>query len=589
MLKQLISSIITLLLVALYYLMDESSYFMNEDVCGGNSSKSKAEKAFILPKLKYMSSGGDANNEMCTTPNIMEDYMESLYDENPGKTFKKTEPKQTNKQTNQHSNQHSNLHYNLHSNKHSNLHSNKQPNQHSNKHSTEEEKYNKYIAPPQESSRNIIYGSAFDLTPNELELKNRILNGEEPFPFKNRFQPIKNVREKFINLHNHKTIFTTKQFRIANFTVPRSKENTISALVASNTEQLFKHNPTILQRSSQGFLPNSKYAYVTIPIPDSAYSEKNDISDYFNEEVRMGCRRSDQSMSSLEYWQKNPKKILDYCFGKYYTISLEDLRETMYDLWYECTTFKSSCIVDFIRLFGAKSILDISAGWGDRLIGALSQGVKYVGVDPNTRLFPGYANIVKFAAETITSANLPNWKFAQPILICSPFETAKLPEGEFDMVFSSPPFFDLEIYSNEPTQSIKGKKTLKDWYDGFLRVVIIKAWGKLKIGGHLVLYINDIKNREPFIYNMLQDMDIWLRNAKTSPFYLGCVVQYNEKPARQPSFNTESKFSEFVTGGNSDVKYHNPAKTHNKVNNKVNNKVEIVQGQPFWIWRKVAN
>lgn len=436
---------------------------------------------------------------------------------------------------------------------------------------------NKYGGLNYQTSRNTEYGNIYELNQEQLELKNRILNNTEPFPFKNRFQSLSEIKQKFINLHNHKTVFVAKQFVVPHFTLPPSKEHTMSTLLMSNLKELFKHNQELLMNLFNNQAQNKTYDYVAIPIPETAYGEKNDISDYFNEEVRMTCMRNDQPMSSLEYWQKNPSKIVEYCLKNYYTLDLYELRETMYELWYECTTFKPSCIVDFIRLFGAERILDISSGWGDRLLGALSQGVKYVGVDPNTRLFPGYAKIVKFAEETIAESNIPDWKFQQPILICSPFETAVLPAHEFDLVFSSPPFFDLEKYSNEPTQSMHGKKTLKDWYDGFLRVVIIKAWNKLKIGGHLVLYINDIKNREPFIYNMLQDMDNWVRTAESKPFYLGCVIQYNETPTfySAKGGGNSTKFDYFVNSKN-DTKYG------------ARKKSEVIYGQPFWIWRKIS-
>ncbi len=81
MLKQLISSIITLLLLALYYLMDEASYLMNQDVgCGlpqGNKvltqNKVPTKHDYVLPKLKYI----ENQDENFTPLNIRDDYMES--------------------------------------------------------------------------------------------------------------------------------------------------------------------------------------------------------------------------------------------------------------------------------------------------------------------------------------------------------------------------------------------------------------------------------------------------------------------------------------------------------------------------------
>ena len=62
--------------------------------------------------------------------------------------------------------------------------------------------------------------------------------------------------------------------------------------------------------------------------------------------------------------------------------------------------------------------LDISAGWGDRLIAAISLDMEYLGYDPNVKLEPGHTAIIeKFG-------NKDKQK------ICyEPFETATITQG----------------------------------------------------------------------------------------------------------------------------------------------------------------
>ena len=48
------------------------------------------------------------------------------------------------------------------------------------------------------------------------------------------------------------------------------------------------------------------------------------------------------------------------------------------------------------------------------------------------------------------------------ILIENGFETATLPNTKFDLVFLSPPFFDLEKYSNYDNDSLTKYKTEKN-------------------------------------------------------------------------------------------------------------------------------
>jgi hypothetical protein len=71
-----------------------------------------------------------------------------------------------------------------------------------------------------------------------------------------------------------------------------------------------------------------------------------------------------------------------------------------------------------------------------------------------------------------------------------PFENSVI-EETFDLAFTSPPFFDLEIYSEEDTQSISKYSSLDTWLTKWLFPMMLKAWNTLVIGGHLALYIND--------------------------------------------------------------------------------------------------
>ena len=58
--------------------------------------------------------------------------------------------------------------------------------------------------------------------------------------------------------------------------------------------------------------------------------------------------------------------------------------------------------------------------------------------------------------------------------------------------FTSPPYFDVERYNSESTQSWKKYKKLQDWKEKFLFVMISKAWHSLKDGGILILNISDV-------------------------------------------------------------------------------------------------
>ena len=53
--------------------------------------------------------------------------------------------------------------------------------------------------------------------------------------------------------------------------------------------------------------------------------------------------------------------------------------------------FKPTLVVCVVRRLGARRMLDFSAGWGDRLVGAIAAGLdKYVATDPNVGLRAGH-------------------------------------------------------------------------------------------------------------------------------------------------------------------------------------------------------
>lgn len=132
-------------------------------------------------------------------------------------------------------------------------------------------------------------------------------------------------------------------------------------------------------------------------------------------------------------------------------------------------------------------MLDFSAGWGDRLVGAIAGDVKlYCGVDPNTGLQQGHSEIIN----TFAKGNTDRFK-----IIYSPFQTAVLPEGvTFDLVFTSPPYFDFEIYTERDGQSVKDFPYLQDWIVKFLLESIHKAWQRLDTGGHLAIHLTDFRD-----------------------------------------------------------------------------------------------
>lgn len=130
-------------------------------------------------------------------------------------------------------------------------------------------------------------------------------------------------------------------------------------------------------------------------------------------------------------------------------------------------------------------VLDPCMGYGGRLLGAYTSDIgTYVATDPNKEAYQGNLEMLK----TLKSID-DNGKNIQ--LFNEPFEDFQ-PNILFDLVFTSPPYFNTEKYSDQGgTQSYVRFPTYEQWVDGFLQTLISKSFDLLKDGGYLVLNVGE--------------------------------------------------------------------------------------------------
>jgi hypothetical protein len=268
------------------------------------------------------------------------------------------------------------------------------------------------------------------------------------------------------------------------------------------------------------------------------------ISDYFQELTRMKCKRYNSTESPFEFWfgvkegiynieyhKQNINKIIDICINEFNgNINAYTLNEAVYKLTNECSSFRPTVITSIIKMFGnRKRILDISSGWGDRLIGSIAAGVDYYfGTDPNPEVHNGYNKI-------INTFRVSNKKF---VLKQEGFENVKidLPPGnhtdgtkkKFDLIMTSPPYFDLEIYTQKQGQSVLGRGK-EAWLNEFMIPSLKKAWDVLEVNGILALNINnksDSKLGDGYVEPIIK----YMNSIDDSNFH-GCIsyADYNSK------------------------------------------------------------
>ena len=230
--------------------------------------------------------------------------------------------------------------------------------------------------------------------------------------------------------------------------------------------------------------------HVVVHAPEH-YEACDSLGDAYVEAQRMtACRRD--CMSPFDLWNS------DSGFKQVVTLALAApkgdvctwaMREAVYSKVKECTNFKPSLAKHIISFFGAKKVLDFSAGWGERMLGAMAAGVEeYLAFDPNTTLQAGHSLALRTHGTAQQQQNFT--------IRYEPFESSNLTSEDFtaDLVFTSPPFFNLEVYTtleHASGQSIQSHKGVTAWLVKFLFQALKKAWSCLSRGGHMALHYSD--------------------------------------------------------------------------------------------------
>ena len=160
-------------------------------------------------------------------------------------------------------------------------------------------------------------------------------------------------------------------------------------------------------------------------------------------------------------------------------------------------------------------IYDPSAGWGGRIIGAMSSRKKihYIGTDPNPDNYlpelgkSRYEYIAQFYNDNVVdnysetfgnffevpknSNTFHLFRDGSELIANNPdFQQYK---GKLDLVFTSPPYFNREQYSQDANQSFVAYAQYDDWRDNFLKPTLTTAYEYLKNDRYILWNIASIK------------------------------------------------------------------------------------------------
>lgn len=161
-------------------------------------------------------------------------------------------------------------------------------------------------------------------------------------------------------------------------------------------------------------------------------------------------------------------------------------------------------------------VYDYSSGYGGRLLGisASRLNYQYIGIDPNTETFQNLQYLNQLLGDSAE-------------LTCTTSEQFQ-PE-DIDLAFSSPPYFNLEKYCDEPTQCMVKFTTLDEWFDGYAAPTIQNIHKGLNADGVFATNIADYKSYGNKEYAVV---DRWIELAEKIGFkYSGTIkMMLNTRP-----------------------------------------------------------
>jgi len=229
----------------------------------------------------------------------------------------------------------------------------------------------------------------------------------------------------------------------------------------------------------------------------------NNIIDYFTFQERLNTRgKYDLSfydfLCNMETCDKNNplkhKKFIQNMLTYYNDVKNKNNTKNKYVVYKEvyniCISainiFRPLVAMEIYNRYKPVTVLDFTCGWGGRLIGACAVGVpQYIGIDSNLNLTEPYQQLINFYKSESESESESKTTIQVFFKDAVTFDYSTL---DYDMVFTSPPYYGLEKYSHQPNLNNGFKKSTMD--TNFYRPLFKETYKYLKPGGTYILNVN---------------------------------------------------------------------------------------------------
>ena len=281
----------------------------------------------------------------------------------------------------------------------------------------------------------------------------------------------------------------------------------------------------------KGFLKGptmTRYDY-RYPIGDLYIDETlvgNDASNYFHQNARSEASGHNDP-SPQTSWRS--AHYMDSCLKgiwtlKMTTLSSKTIRSSMAMRKYWASQFRPTMAKCIYERYNSVDVLDFSSGWGDRLCGFYSckNTKSYIGIDPNKAVYDNYFKQVELYKRIAGEKKTTFFNMAAE-------DVHHLP-NIVDTVFTSPPYFCAETYTQDDTQSWVRYKEVDAWLEGFMYKTLQNVWVALKPGGHLIVNISDV-HRKGGIQKICDPMNDYIKEKLGGELVESFGMKISKRPA----------------------------------------------------------
>ena len=214
----------------------------------------------------------------------------------------------------------------------------------------------------------------------------------------------------------------------------------------------------------------------------------NNIVDYFTFSQRLNTKGKYninfyEFIINIDEFKK--KKFIQNMLHYYDTVKNKNKKKNYYTLLKEVYNICISAIniirpivyMEIYTKYKPKSILDFCAGWGGAAVAASALNIEnYIGIEINHALKMPYNNLIDFLKEK-SKTNI-NMIFDDAVLV----DYSNL---HYDFVFTSPPYYFIQKYENNPEY-----KSKKEMDEKFYVPLFTNTYKYLQSNGVYALNIN---------------------------------------------------------------------------------------------------